>query len=192
MNIKVNVPSSDNANNVNGADWYNTHQPYLVPGRSTPGVRDTIEGKPCAVFFTNKSNRNVWAGSQLVEPDETVLYAMGDLCNSKKNYSVFAQDGTGEHYAKGCIEVSNNDTDAAKFKATSTYNPNADNGKGRWESVVQTDTGTKIVKDFEWRKRPKADDLEEVINAWNTAVAWVVSTDGDNAKFEMKLTITLP
>lgn len=183
LNIKVNVPSSDNANNVNGADWYNTYQPYLVPGRSTPGVRDTIEGKPCAVFFHNTSNKSIWVGSQLVEPDETVLYAMGDLCNSKKNYAVFAQDGTGEHYSKGCIEVSNNDTDAAKFKATSTYNPNADKGKGRWESVVQTDDGPKVVKDFEWRKRPKAEDLEEVINAWNAAVAWAVSTDGDYEKF---------
>lgn len=183
LNIKVNVPSSDNANNVNGADWYNENQPYRVPGRSTPGVRDTIEGKPCAVFFRNTSNRNVWAGSQLVEPGETVLYAMGDLCNSKKNYAVFAQDGTGEHYAKGCIEVSNNDTEAAKFRATSTYNPNADDGKGRWESVVQTTEGTKVVKDFEWRKRPKAADLDEVVNAWNTAVAWVVSTIGNYQKF---------
>ena len=110
LNIKVNVASSENANNVNAADRYNTYQPYLVPARANAGVRDTIEGKPCAVFFKNTSQNTIWVGSQQVLPEQIVLYAMGDLCNSKKNYAVFGQDGTGEHYAKGCIEVSGNDT----------------------------------------------------------------------------------
>jgi len=187
LNIKVDVPSSDCANNPCGADWYNTHQPYLVPARATPGVRDTIEAKPCAVFFTNTSNNTIWAGSQQLGPGDTVLYAMGNLCNSKKNYAVFGQDGTGEHYAKGCIEVSNNDTAAAQFTATSTYNPDADDGKGRWESIVQTEEGPQVKKDFEWRKRPKAEDLDEVVNAWNEAQAWVVSTNGDYEKFKAEV-----
>lgn len=183
INIKVNVASSENANNICAADWYNTYQPYLVPARSNPGVRDTIEGKPCAVFFTNTSSDIIWIGSQQLNPGDTVLYAMGDICNSKKNTAVFGQDGVGEHYCKGCIEVSGNDTMAQQFKATSTYNAAADDGKGQWE----TTTGGKTSKDYEWRAEPKDADKEEVVNAWNEAVAWVVSTIGDSAKFKAEV-----
>ena len=169
LNIKVNVASSENANNVCAADWYNTFQPYIVPARATAGVRDTIEGKPCAVFFTNTSSNTIWVGSQQVAPGDTVLYAMGDLCNSKKNKVVFGQTGTGEHYAKGCIEVSGNDTLAQQFKATSTYIP----AEGEW----QTTSGGTTSTDFEWRVEPKSEDLNEVVAAWNAAVAWLVSVN---------------
>lgn len=169
LNIKTNVASSENANNICAADNYNTYQPYLVPARANDGVRDTVEGKPCAVFFTNTSSNTIWASSQQVLPGQTILYAMGDLCNSKKNLEVFGQDGKGENYAKGCIEVSGNDTAAQQFRATSTYNPTTD----QWETTVGSTTST----DFEWRAEPLDDDYTEVINAWNTAVAWVVSTN---------------
>ena len=177
INIKVNVASSENANNICAADEYNTHQPYLVPARATEGVRDTVEGKPCAVFFTNTSSNTVWAGSQEVPAGQTILYAMGDICNSKKNLEVFGQDGTGEHYAKGCIEVSGNDTMAQQFRATSTFNPSADDGKGAWETTVIEDGQTKVMTDYEWRAEPKEEDYTEVVTAWNDAVAWVVSTN---------------
>ena len=169
LNIKVNVASSENANNVCAADNYNTYQPYLVPARDTTGVRDTIEGRPCAVFFTNTSDNTIWASSQQVAPGQTILYAMGDLCNSKKNLAVFGQDGKGEHYAKGCIEVSGNDTDAQQFRATSTYDATND----QW----QTTSGGQTSKDYEWRAEPLAADKNDVITAWDNAVAWVVSTN---------------
>lgn len=173
LNIKVNVASSENANNICAADWYNTYQPYLVPARANDGVRDTVEGKPCAVFFTNTSSNTIWVGSQQVIPGQTILYAMGDLCNSKKNKEVFGQDGTGEHYALGCIEVSGNDTPAQQFKATSTYNASADDGKGQWE----TTSSGKVSKDYEWRAEPKSADKAGVVAAWDATVAWTVSTN---------------
>lgn len=183
INIKVNVASSECANNICAADLYNKYQPYLVPARENPAVRDTVEGKPCAVFFTNTSSNNIWVGSQYLHPGDTILYAMGDICNSKKNRAVFGQDGNGEHYCKGCIEVSGNDTAAQQFKATSTYNPEADEGKGEWQTTV----AGKTSKDYEWRAKPKAADLDEVINAWNEAVAWVVSTIGNSEKFKAEV-----
>ena len=113
LNIKVNVASSENANNVCAVDWYNTFQPFIIEARqNNPSIRDTVEGKPCAVFFTNTGSSAVWISSQYVQPNETVLYIMGDLCNSKKNTAVFGQDGTGTHYTKACIEISGNDTAA--------------------------------------------------------------------------------
>ena len=179
LNIKVNVASSECANNICAADHYNKYQPYLVPARKKPGVRDTVEGKPCAVFFTNTSPNTIWIGSQQLRPGDTVLYAMGDICNSKKNLEVFGQDGTGEHYAKGCIEVSGNDTLAQQFKATSTYNAEDE----EW----QTKNGSTTSTDYEWRAKPKETDLSEVVTAWNEAVAWVVSTIGNSAKFKAEV-----
>ena len=173
LNIKVNVASSENANNICAADFYNTYQPYLVPARANAGVRDTVEGKPCAVFFTNDSANTIWVGSQQLQPQDTILYAMGDICNSKKNVEVFGQDGEGEHYCKGCIEVSGNDTAAQQFRASSTYVADADEGKGEW----QTNNEGTVSKDYEWRVKPKSEDVSEVVTAWDNAVAWVVSTD---------------
>jgi len=179
LNIKVNVASSECANNICAADMYNQYQPYIVPARETAGVRDTVEGKPCAVFFTNTSTNTIWIGSQQLQPGDTVLYAMGDICNSKKNLVVFGQDGTGEHYAKGCIEVSGNDTPAQQFKATSTYNSE----DGEWQTV----NGTTVSTDYEWRAEPKAADLDAVVGAWDDTVEWLVSTAVDLATPETAL-----
>lgn len=185
LNIKVNVASSENANNVCAVDWYNTYEPYLPGYRNTKGIRDTVEGKPCAVFVTNTSDQNVWFSSQEVKPGETVLYAMGDLCNSKKNKKVFAQSGPADendtHYTKACIEVSGNDTEPERFRSMSgvTYNTSA----GEW----QTTEDGKTIKHFEWRMEPSADDLDEVVESWNKTVNWVISTIGNSAKFKAEV-----
>ena len=184
LNIKVNVASSENANNINAVDWYNTFQPYLTVSRQTPGVRDTVEGKPCAVFITNTNDTAVWFSSQFVQPGETILYAMGDLCNSKKNKAVFGQDSKGEHCTKACIEVSGNDYEPERFRSTdAVFNPAADDGKGRWE-IDNPDEPGKKLKVFEWRMNPKSANLDEVVGSWNETVAWVVSTIGNSAKFK--------
>ena len=187
INIKVNVASSENANNINAVDWYNTYQPYLTVSRQTPGVRDTVEGKPCAVFITNTSDEPKWFSSLYVRPGETILYAMGDICNSKKNKAVFGQDGKGDNHTKACIEVSGNDTEPQRFRSTAAvFNPAADDGKGRWETEEwdESEQKYKKVKHFEWRMNPASEDQEEVVNSWNALVAWVVSTIGDSAKFK--------
>ena len=185
INIKVNVASSENANNINAVDWYNTFQPYITESRTRPGVRDTVQGKPCAVFFTNTSDTAQWFSSQLVGPGETILYAMGDICNSKKNKAVFGQDGAGEHPTKACIEVSGNDTEPERFRSTdAVFNPAADDGKGAWQTTVIEDDKQKTITHFEWRMNPSSADLDEVVTSWNNLVAWVVSTIGDSAKFK--------
>lgn len=194
MTIKVNVASSENANNINAVDWYNTFQPYLTESRDTPGVRDTVEGKPCAVFIKNTAETDVWFSSQLVEPGETVLYAMGDICNSKKNTAVFGQDGQGEHPTKACIEVSGNDTECQRFRSTAAvFNPSADDGDGRWETTIIENGQTKISKEFEWRMVPDGSysdtdsNMYEVVQSWNSLVAWVVSTIGNGTKFKREI-----
>lgn len=174
LNVKVNVASSENANNICAVDWYNGHQPFLIEARqNNASIRDSVEGKPCAVFFTNTSDSNVWISSQLVEPNETILYAMGDLCNSKKNLAVFGEDGEGEHPTKCCIEVSGNDTQAQKFRSTNaTYNYDDD----EWQSQELIQGELKSSTAYEWRMEPSSADKAEVIQAWNDTVAWCVST----------------
>ncbi len=82
FNVKLNVASSENANNVILADEYNQFQPYKNPARQEdPKVRDTIEGHPCVVFYHNTSGDTVKVGAISVKPGETVLYGCGDMNN---------------------------------------------------------------------------------------------------------------
>lgn len=188
INIKVNVASSENANNINAVDWYNQFQPYITEPRLRPGVRDSVEGKPCAVFITNTNDTAVWFSSILIQPNETVLYAMGDICNSKKNKAVFGQDGSGEHPTKACIEVSGNDTEPQRFRSTAAvFNPEADDGDGRWETSAVVDGQTVVTKHFEWRMVPSSANKTEVVTAWNNLVSWVVSTINNSAKFKSEV-----
>ena len=182
LNIKVNVASSENANNVCAVDWYNQFQPYLTEHRSESGARDTVEGKPCAIFFTNTGSEAVWVSSQYVEPGETILYVMGDLCNSKKNTEVFGQKGKGTHPTKACIEVSGNDTRPQRFLETVEYNAE----RGEWCTFEGYDDQgkEKWTTHYEWRMEPSAEDLDEVVASWNALVAWVVAAKDNPTKFK--------
>ena len=52
FNLKANVASSENANNVCAADLFNQHNPLQSKAKFEDSrCRDTIEGHPCAVFF---------------------------------------------------------------------------------------------------------------------------------------------
>ena len=182
INIKVNVASSENANNICAVDWYNQFQPFIIEARQeNPSIRDSVEGKPCAVFFTNTGSAGIWVSSQYVQPNETILYVMGDICNSKKNTAVFGEDGEGEHYTKCCVEVSGNDTACQRFESTAaTYNAE----DGEWQTTSVVDGQTKVTTEYEWRMEPDDADLDEVVDAWDDMVAWVVSTIGNTTKFK--------
>ena len=107
-NIKLNVASSENANNVLFTDEYNTFQPWLSAARRADSrVRDTVEGHPCVAFFTNTSSASIVVGSRLVAPNETIFYGCGDMVNSKKNYAVFGQNSTA-YPMQCCVEFNNN------------------------------------------------------------------------------------
>lgn len=113
FNIKLNVASSENANNIVMQDDYNNFQPYINPARAAnPKVRDTMEGHPCVVFFKNTSNETIKVSSQMLAPGETMLYGCGDFNNSKKNLTVFGQQ---DNPNQCCIEVSNNTNNQCLF-----------------------------------------------------------------------------
>ena len=160
LNVKLNVASSENANNVILADEYNMFQPYLTPARQEDdSVRDTIEGVPCAVFFTNTSNTTQSIGARDVAPGETVLYGCGDLNNSKKNFAVFGQ--TSDYPLQCCIEITNNNNPQCLFKSD--------------DLTTETWDGDENTSNFEFRY-PK-NPTNEMKALLQTLLTWVKSTD---------------
>ena len=163
LNFKANVASSENANNVILADEYNAYQPSISKMRDdNPAVRDTIQGVPACVFFTNTASAAITVGARTVAAGETILYAAGDLNNSKKNFAVFGQ--TSDYPGVLCVEVGNNNNPQCRFKS-------ADLSGETWDG--------KSGSNFEFRypKSPTAADKA----AWAAVLAWVVSTDPDQA-----------
>ena len=176
FNIKLNVASSENANNVIFADEYNQFQPHLIPERDpdseyyTEGVRDTVQGFPCAVFLTNSSAVPFVTGSRTVPAGGTMFYGIGDMNNSKKNNEVFAQDNS--RWSKQCcIEFLNNDDLPCRYKETI--------------KVSEEDTGAGIYEKFDgdgsFEFRYPKSPTQEMKDAFKAMLDWVVSTDTEAA-----------
>lgn len=82
FNIKVNVASSENANNSRLAEDYHKFQPYLRPARqANPKVRDCMEFHPCVIFVQERD----LSQANLFNDGKVHFYACGDFGNSKKN-----------------------------------------------------------------------------------------------------------
>lgn len=165
FNLKANVASSESANNVCLADEYNTFNPYIcAPKAADSRVRDTVEGHPCAVFFTNTSDAAIAVGARTVQAGETILYFAGDMNNSKKNFAVFGQDN--ERWPmQCCVEVLNNTELPCRFRAD-IDDTEAFDGDGDFE--------------FRFPKEP-SNGMKEAFRAMH---AWVVSTTTDLATGE--------
>lgn len=164
FNLKANVASSESANNVCLADDYNTFDPFICAARAADSrVRDTVEGHPCAVFFTNTSDASVTVGARTVAAGETILYFAGDMNNSKKNFAVFGQDNT-KWPKQCCVEVMNNTELPCRFRADIGDDETFDGGN------------------FEFRF-PKS-PTDEMKAAFTSMQRWVVSCTPDLATDE--------
>ena len=162
FNLKANVASSENANNVCLTDDYNTYNAHVFPGKQEdPRVRDTVEGHPCAVFFTNTASAPIEVGARTLAAGETLLYFAGDMNNSKKNFEVFGQDNT-KYPLQCCVEILNNNNEQCRFRSADLSAEQFD-GNGNFE--------------FRFPKNP----TEEMKTAFREMLAWVVSTTRDLA-----------
>ncbi|MBP3412659.1 MAG: hypothetical protein J6K89_05305 [Oscillospiraceae bacterium] len=171
FNIKLNVASSENANNVCLAQEYNQFNPFQAQPRrdnnasdSVQKIRDTVEGHPCAVFLTNTASSPITVGARTLAPGETLLYGCGDMNNSKKNFAVFGQDNS-LYPQQCCVEILNNNNDPCRFKSD--------------DLSAETWDGEPGTSNFEFRfpKKP----TEEMKEAFRTLLSWVVSTDPQQA-----------
>ena len=158
FNIKVNVASSENANNVILADDYNEFQPYINPARrADPRVRDTVEGHPCVVFFKNTSSEPIQVGPRIYQPGEVRMYGCGDMNNSKKNLEVFGQTDVSRQM---CVEIDNNTNNQCRFKS-------ADLSGETWDGEGS----------FEFRFPDTKNPTDAQKAAWQRVLSWTVSTD---------------
>lgn len=164
FNIKADVASSESANNVCLADDYNTYNPYTCDAKKTSGVRDTIEGHPCALFFTNTADSTIQVGARTVAAGETILYFCGNMNNSKNNFAVFGQDNT-KYPLQCCVEITNNNNGPARFRSSSFD--------------IETWDGDVNTSNFEFRF-PKS-PTQEMKDAFIAMQTWVVSTCRDLA-----------
>lgn len=159
LNVKLNIASSENANNVILADDYNTYQPNITKMRDdNAAVRDTVQGVPCAVFFTNTAETAITVGARTVAAGDTILYGCGDLNNSKKNFAVFGQ--TSDYPGVLCVEIGNNNNPQTRFKSD-------DLSTETWDGKPSSNF------EFRYPKSPTAADKA----AWQALLSWVVSTD---------------
>ena len=162
FNFKVNTASSEHINNILMSEWYHRFQRYKRVARvADPRVRDCVEGHMALLFYHNTGTEPVLAGSVTVQPDETILYGIGNLNNSKKNLEVFAQNDEDDAIV---IEVANNTGDTCRFKS-------ADLSTETWDGETN----------FEFRHLSDTVTQAEAVALWQRVLDFVVACDPEKA-----------
>lgn len=169
FNVKVNVASSENANNSQLADWFNLHNPFTRAVKVN-GVRDTMEFHPCVIFIKENSDDP----KEFPKTDNFHFYACGDFGNSKKNDAVF---GMNENDPYDCIlEISNNDNPLCLFKTAifENYQTNTTKDDDGNLIPVTNDVWDGDAVEFRYINDDQEDLLKEkVLRLWK----WVYSVD---------------
>lgn len=156
FNLKADVASCEKANNVVNVERYHRYNPFVFKGKALDSrVRDTIEGHPCAVFFTNTSSSTITVGDRTLAAGATMLYFAGNMNNSKKNYAAFGQDNT-TYPEQCCVEVMNNNDAECRFKIPI-------DSSGSWKGLFE----------FRYPKNPTSSMIARFYELQN----WIVSTD---------------
>lgn len=171
FNIKLNVASSESANNAVLADEYNTFNPYIRPARAaTPiyktennerklvgyRVRDTMEFHPCVVFI-KESDPDVSTHREFRDTDWH-FYGCGDFGNSKKNNGAMGMTDDPNEFI---MEISNNINAQCRWLSDDLSTETWD-GKGSFE--------------LRYIKNKKDTSMTDAAKAvWATNLTWVVN-----------------
>ena len=111
ITYKKNIASQDHVVNRAASEWYNRFQPSIRTAREEdPRVRDCMESAMCIVFFHNTGSTAVQVGPDLVQPDGTIFFGLGNLCTNKDSVNAFDYDPI-------VIEVKNNTEPQVRFKS---------------------------------------------------------------------------
>ena len=166
LNVKLNVASSENANNACIADWYNIYQPWRSPARKkNPRARDTMEFKPGVIFIRDRS------GDLFGDTTGYHMYGICDIGNSKKNTKVFHDT---KNPIATCVEVSNN-TSLPCLMSSTDYTWDED------EAVVVEAGETQKVFEFRY---VTDDNLDRARTAWDRFVNFMVDNNPNLATDE--------
>lgn len=165
FNIKVNIASSENANNALLADDFNTFNPYVRDDKKN-GVRDTMAFYPCVVFVQETDIEN----STVFHDGQWHFYACGDIGNSKKNSATMGMDP--ENHKEFIVEIDNNTDEQTRFLS-------GDFSQETWDGDHS----------FEFRYSNPActeKEIQDGRQAWITAQNWVVNADDEEFKAHFK------
>ena len=170
LNFKKNISSEDHIVNKMCAEWYQRFQPTVRQERiDDPRVRDCLESVMCVVFFHNTGSSAVKVGPDVVQPDETVFFGLGNLCTDKDAIEAF-------QYEPIVIEVKNNTEPQVRFKSDDLTGSNFDNNyEFRYlDEELYTEDQAKAL----WQDVQTFVYTCDYTQATNTALSKVVSING--------------
>lgn len=160
FNIKVNVASSENANNAILADEYNEFNPYQrAAKKNNPKVRDTMEFHPCVIFIQETDTDN----ATIFKDGQWHFYSCGDFGNSKKNHDTMGMDP--ENHKEFIVELCNNTNPQVRFLSDDLSAETWD-GEGSFEFRYSNPECT-------------SEELQAGKDAVQTLLTWVVNADDD-------------
>ena len=163
FNIKVNVASSENANNALLADEFNSFNPYLRKARQdNPKVRDTMAFYPCVIFVQETDIAN----STVFHDGQWHFYACGDIGNSKKNSDTMGMDP--ENHKEVIVEIDNNTDEQTRF-LSGDFSQETWDGDHSFEFRYINSTCTE-------------EEIQAAKNAWIRVQNWVVNADDEEFK----------
>ena len=117
-NIKVNIASSENANNALQANRYDRFLPYVTPAKKRdPRIKTTMDFVNCVVFLceTDPSGIEFPPSQVITQPADSDyhFYAIGNIGDSKKTDADRAYNPDDEK--EFVVEISDNDKPNAAF-----------------------------------------------------------------------------
>jgi hypothetical protein len=190
FNIKVNIASSENANNALLAQRYHRYLPYTpVSAKRNPNAKTTMEFVNCVVFV--RENNSDLSTHREFQDTDWHFYALGNIGDSKDTDQTRTNDP--DDHNEFVIEISDNTkpnsifpTGVSDAEGKMVYpisesqwkagNSAYDNLHGNWDET------------FEFRyTHPDITDEEEAasVQIWNDMYKWMITSSDEEFVAEL-------